>query len=240
MSNDSMEPLLMSEDVLSPRRCHLMTSANPKAAPEPSFGRLLDWNMTQKRTHALSDVLDQLESSINGEHIVIEEVIEKLGHRSFASLMLVFSLICTSPASAIPGITAMVAVIVFILIVQMIAGRNSVWLPDFITHRQMSSAKLRKGIGWLRKPVRFVERFLKVRLTFLFHRPWIWVPPILILCLTLFMPFMEIVPTSGSIASAVIALFAAGLLTRDGALVIASLVALLGVPVVVWHFGFSG
>lgn len=38
------------------------------------------------------------------------------------------------------------------------------------------------------------------------------------LCLTLFMPVMEIVPTSGSIASAVIAVFAAGLLTRDGGL----------------------
>ncbi|MBC7286078.1 exopolysaccharide biosynthesis protein [Hoeflea sp.] len=195
--------------------------------------------MEQERTRALSEVLDQLEASAHGESIAIEEVITTLGRKSFASLMLVFSLISTSPASAIPGITATVAGIVFILVVQMIIGRKCVWLPDFITRRHMSTARLCSGVAWLRKPVQFVEKFLKERLTFLFHRPWLWLPLILILGLTLFMPFMEVIPTSGSVASAVIALFAAGLLTRDGALVVASLLVLLAVPVAVWYFGFS-
>src|SRR5690606_21591654 len=185
------------------------------------------------------DVLDQLESSVHDENIAVAEVIEKLGPHSFASLMLVFSLISTSPASAIPGITTVVAAVVFILVVPMIAGRNCLWLPDFITRRRMSSEKLCKGVGWLRKPVHFVERYLKARLTFLFQRPWLWLPLILILCLTLFMPFMEIIPTSGSIASAVIALFAAGLLTRDGALAVVSLILLLALPAAAWQFGFG-
>ena len=196
--------------------------------------------MADDRRRALSEVLDQLESSVQGDSIAIADVIEKLGHKSFASLMLVFSLISTSPASAIPGITTVVAAIVFILVVQMMVGRKCLWLPEFITRRHMSAAKLCKGIGWLRRPVHFVERYLKPRLTFLFHRPWLWLPLTLILCLTLFMPVMEIVPTSGSIASAVIALFAAGLLTRDGALAVMSLVLLLAVPVAVWQFGFAG
>ena len=72
--------------------------------------------MTDERRRALSEVLDQLESSVHGESITISEVIEKLGHKSFASLMLVFSLISPSPASAIPGITTVVAVIVFPII----------------------------------------------------------------------------------------------------------------------------
>lgn len=194
--------------------------------------------MGQQNHHALSEVLDQLDASIEGDQVAIADVIEALGGRSFASLILVFSLISTSPASAIPGITAMVAVIVFILLVQMMAGRDAVWLPDFITRRQLETEKLRTGIRWLRKPVTFVERFLKVRLTFLFHRPWLWLPQVLILCLTLFMPFLELIPASGSIASAVIALFAAGLLTRDGAMVIASFAVLSGVVVLVWQIGF--
>lgn len=195
--------------------------------------------MAVERTRALSEVLDHLESSAHDESIKVEEVIETLGRKSFAALMLVFSLISASPASAIPGLTATVAGIVFILVVQMIAGRDCVWLPGFITKRRMSTAKLCKGIGWLRRPVQFIERFLKARLTFFFHRPWFWLPLILILALTMFMPFMEVVPTSGSIASAVIALFAAGLLTRDGALVLMSLILLSSVPVAVWYFGFA-
>ena len=194
--------------------------------------------MAEEQGHALSDVLDRLQDSAKDDSITVQEVIEKLGRKSFASLMLIFSLISTSPASAIPGITATVAAIVAILVVQMIIGRDCVWLPQFITRRRMSTEKLCKGIGWLRKPVAFVERFLRPRLVFLVHRPWLLLPLILILGLTLFMPFMEVIPTSGSIASAVIAFFAAGLLTRDGGLVLVSLAVLLAVPVAVWQFGF--
>lgn len=64
-------------------------------------------------------------------------------------------------------------------------------------------------------------------------------PLLLVLSLTLFMPVMEVIPTSGSIASTVIALFAAGLLTRDGLVVALSMLLLAAVPFAVWHFGFS-
>lgn len=195
--------------------------------------------MADGKTRALSDVLDQLESSASGESIKIRQVVDKLGRKSFASLMLTFSLISTSPASAIPGVTAAVGVIVFVLTLQMAVGRRCVWLPDFVMRRELSTQKLCKGIGWLRKPVHFVERFLKPRLQFLLHRPWFFLPLLVILALSIFMPMMEIIPTSGSIASAVIALFAAGLLTRDGGLVLAALILVTTIPVAVWYFGFG-
>jgi hypothetical protein len=68
----------------------------------------------------------------------------------------------------------------------------------------------------------------------------LYLPLGLTLGLTLFMPFMELLPTSGSLASAVIALFAAGLLMRDGALVVMSLVLLAAFPGAVWYFAFRG
>lgn len=195
--------------------------------------------MADEHARALSDVLDRLEDVAHDDSIRVGEVVEHLGHKSFASLMLIFALISTSPASGIPGITAIVAFLVFILAAQMIVGRDCVWLPRFVTKRSMSTDKLCKGIGWLRKPVHFVERFLRPRMTFLVHRPWIVLPLVLILALTIVMPFLEAIPTSGSIASAVIALFAAGLLTRDGGLVMISFGLLLVLPVVVWQFGFG-
>ncbi|NAZ36615.1 exopolysaccharide biosynthesis protein [Rubellimicrobium sp. CFH 75288] len=196
--------------------------------------------MSAPSVHALSDVLDQLERAAHGESITVQEVVDTLGHKSFAALMLVFALVSTSPASAIPGLTATVGIITAILAAQMMWGRRSVWLPGFVTRRQLSTQRLCQGIGWLRRPVRFVETLLRERLTFLLHRPWLLVPLGLIIALALFMPVMEIIPTSGSIASAVIALFAAGLLTRDGALVAIALALLLAVPVAIWHFGFGG
>jgi len=190
-------------------------------------------------SHTLSDVLNRLERSLEGDSVDVEQILEALGERSFASLLLIFPLIAVSPASAIPGITAMVAVIVFMLVGQMILGRKYVWLPAFVRRRRISSAALCKCTGWLRKPVVFVERGLKARLTFLVHRPWLYLPLGLILFLTLFMPFMELVPASGSIASAIIALFAAGLLTRDGGVVLVSLLMLSLLPVLFWQVASS-
>ncbi|WP_370205843.1 exopolysaccharide biosynthesis protein [Pararhodobacter marinus] len=191
----------------------------------------------ERNRKALSHVLDELEQSVEGKEVRVQHVIDTLGHQSFPALMLIFSLISTSPASAIPGITAVVALIVFLLVVQMIIGRDHVWLPDVITRRKMDSGKLCKGIRWLRRPTEFVEKFARPRWTALTHRPWLWLPLILVLFLTLFMPFMEIVPTSGSVASAAIAFFSAGLLTRDGVLIALAPLPLRAAPVIVYTLG---
>lgn len=195
--------------------------------------------MTDGDGHGLTRLLDQLDELADQDSVSISEIVEKLGTSSFASIMLIFTLISASPASAIPGVTAVVGMIVAILVVQMMVGKKSVWLPGILLRRKLSGDKLRKGTGWLRKPVGWAERILRKRLSALLHRPFLFLPLTLILALALFMPVMEVVPTSGSIASTVIALFAAGLLTRDGLLVVLSLMLLLAVPVAVWQFGFS-
>ncbi|UWR35490.1 exopolysaccharide biosynthesis protein (plasmid) [Sulfitobacter sp. W027] len=185
----------------------------------------------------LSGVLDQMEHLSGGadRQITVEEIINCLGKHSFASTILAFSLISTSPASGIPGVTAFVGLVVMFLVVQMIFGRDSLWLPGFIMRRDIAAKKLREGVRWLRRPVAFVDRFLHERTTFLLHRPWIYLPLIMVLLLTMFMPFMEVVPTSGSIASAMIAIFAAGYLMRDGKVVILSMVLMSLLPVgVAW------
>lgn len=188
----------------------------------------------------LTSVLDQLDEMTDEDQVSIGQIVDKLGASSFASLMLIFALIAVSPASAIPGVTASVGLIVAILVVQMMAGKKSAWLPAFLLRRKLSAQKLKTGVAWLRKPVGWIERILRQRLTAVLHRPVLLLPLTLVLCLALFMPVMELVPTSGSIASTVIALFAAGLLVRDGALVILSMTLMLAVPLAIWQFGFTG
>jgi len=187
---------------------------------------------------SLSEVLDALEHSVEGDRTSVQHIIDRLGDRSFPAQMLIFSLISTSPASTIPGLTTAVALIVFLLAAQMIVGRDHAWLPRFITQRELKSRTLLRAIGWLRKPVRAVERYLRPRWSFLTHRPWRWVPLTLILILALAMPLMEFVPSTGSIASAAIALCAAGLLARDGVLIALSLLPLMGLPVAIYALGF--
>lgn len=198
--------------------------------------------MVGNTTRALSEVLDHLdhlEHSTEGKSVSIGALVNELGSHAFASLMLVFALISASPASSIPGITAVVAFIEFIIVVQMLAGRRSLWLPAFISRHSLDKSKLCKGTEWLRKPVHVVERFLKPRLTMFIKPAWIYLPLTLILIVTPAMVFMELIPMSGTLASAAIALFAAGLLTRDGLLVALSIAALATLPLVIWYLGFA-
>ena len=62
----------------------------------------------------LSGVLDEMEHLSGGadRQITVEEIIDCLGKHSFASTILAFSLISTSPASGIPGITAFIGLVV--------------------------------------------------------------------------------------------------------------------------------
>lgn len=168
----------------------------------------------------LGALLEKLEQSAQEQTVSVADVVDTTGPRSFAALMLVFALIAVSPASVVPGVTTGVALFEFILVTQMIAGRRHLWLPDVLARRRIAGEKLRAATRWLSRPVAFTDRLLRPRLSFLTEKPWIYPWLILILVLTLLMPFMEFVPGSGTLAASVIALIAAALLTRDGALLL--------------------
>ncbi|HEX2257492.1 MAG TPA: exopolysaccharide biosynthesis protein [Afifellaceae bacterium] len=187
------------------------------------------------RTRALSEVLDQLEATAHDDSITVQEIMEHLGRKSFAALILVFSLLSASPASAIPGLTTMVALAVAIMVVQMLAGRDCLWLPRYLAERRLPTERLCRAVAWLRRPVAYAERFFKARLSFFVKRPGIFLTLAVMLTITAFMPLMEVIPTSGSIASAAIAFFAAAILTRDGALVLAGLIVVAAIPFAVWY-----
>ncbi len=212
----------------------------PDADPEVTAAAAPYQGSDMSADHALSDVLDQLEGALGDGNISVQDVIETLGARSFASVMLLFSLIAVSPASTIPGVTTSVAMVTFLVAAQMMIGRRHLWLPALITRRQLPATKLARSIKWLRRPIGFVERHLKARLTFLLQPPWLYLPLALVMFLSALMPMMEFIPASGSLAAAVIALFAAGWLTRDGALVGAAVLVLLGIPALIWSLGLPG
>lgn len=168
----------------------------------------------------LSAVLDQLDEIGATTTVSIGAVAEAIGTRSFATLMLIFALIAVSPASIVPGVTTVVALVEFLLVAQMIAGRRHIWLPDLLSDREIPGERLRSAVSWLRRPIAVVDQILQPRLSFLTEKPCLYIWLFLILALTLVMPFMELMPGTGTVASGLIALVAAAVLTRDGALLI--------------------
>lgn len=167
-------------------------------------------------TEEISKVLDDLDEAGDDENVSLGQIVDQMGDRSFAPMLLVPAIIMVSPISSIPGTPTISALIIGLTVAQMLYGRDSLWLPDFLLKRKVSSDRMHKAVNFLRKPVGYVEPVMKERLTFLADRPGNYLALFTCLCITLTMPLMEFVPMLASVAALAISLFAAGILVRDG------------------------
>ena len=183
----------------------------------------------------LSQVLDALASAAEGDAIRVEALVRTLGRHSFPALVLAPSLVAVSPASSIPGMTSTVGLLVATITAQMLWGRKSAWLPGFLTRREISCARLRSALHWLRRPVASLERVAKPRLDALVTRPLVILPISAMLAIGLMMPLLEFVPLSATIAGTLLTIYSVGLLIRDGLLLLLALGLSAAAPMGVWH-----
>jgi len=169
----------------------------------------------------LTEVVDKLGQAGEGESVSVGDILAQFGDRSLAPILLVPALITASPISGIPGVPTLTGIIVGLIVVQMLMGRDTLWVPQVIARRSISKQRLDKAVRFLRKPVGFVDRLLKPRLTWLADRPWNYLALIVCFAIALITPVMELLPFVISIAATAIALFAAGIFTRDGIVLLA-------------------
>jgi hypothetical protein len=97
-------------------------------------------------------------------------LVELFEEKSFAIL---FVLLLGVPALPLPtgGATHVFEIIAVLLAVQLIAGRDHIWLPERWRRLELAGPRQRRFIAGLMKMIRRLERFSRPRLRFLFdHR----------------------------------------------------------------------
>lgn len=116
-------------------------------------------------------VSDQLERWLGGDgDKALGSLIELFGEKSFAIL---FVLLLGVPALPLPtgGATHVFEIIAVLLALELIAGREEIWLPQRWRKLELAGEKQKRFITALMKVVRWLERFSRPRLRFLFdHR----------------------------------------------------------------------
>jgi hypothetical protein len=114
----------------------------------------------------LSDELEEWLASPG--HKRLGDLVEVFGKRSFA---IAFVLLLALPALPLPtgGVTHVFEVIAVLLAMQLMVGRDEIWLPRRLCERELGGDT--KFVTGLIRVIRRVERFSRPRLTFLFgHR----------------------------------------------------------------------
>src|SRR5690349_14130775 len=112
---------------------------------------------------------DEIEAWLQSPgHKRLGDLVEVFGKRSFA---IAFVLLLALPALPLPtgGVTHVFEVIAVLLALQLMVGREEIWLPRRLCERELGGDA--KFLNGLLKVIRRVERFSRPRLTFMFgHR----------------------------------------------------------------------
>ncbi|MDT8879429.1 exopolysaccharide biosynthesis protein [Halomonas saccharevitans] len=172
--------------------------------------------------------LGQLLARVQGagrhaESVSLEAILDSLGQRSFAPFLLVAGLVTLAPLIGdIPGVPTLMAALVVLAAVQLLAGREHIWLPSWLLSRRVSRARFVAVVRWMQRPAHWIDRLLKPRLTWLTRPPAHLPVAVTCLLIALAMPPMEVVPFTANGAGLALTLFALALLAHDG------LMALLG------------
>jgi hypothetical protein len=114
-------------------------------------------------------ISDQIEAWNNSEQPkTLGSLIEVFEEKAFA---IVFVLLLGVPALPAPtgGATHVFELIAMLLSLQLIVGRDQVWLPDRWKQLKLEGPNQQKFVRALLKTIRFLERFSKPRATWVFN-----------------------------------------------------------------------
>lgn len=184
-------------------------------------------------TDNLKGLIDSLDDMIDGESVTLSDIVESMGEHSFATVLLIPALIMVSPISGIPGSPTVAAMLFALISIQMLMGRDALWLPGFLGRLEIPADRLATALNWLRRPATWVDPVIRRRLTFLTDRPASYLAILCCVCIALTMPPMELLPFAASFASGTVALFATGLMARDGVFVVLGYLSVLGLMALV-------
>jgi hypothetical protein len=147
-----------------------MSPETPSAVPEP--GPVEAASVEAETDSAAPEggpVSTELQGWLDGDgEKTLIGLIELFGRKSFA---LLFVILLGVPALPLPtgGATHVFEIIAALLALQLIAGREEIWVPRRWRDLELAGKKSRRFLNGLLKLIRWLERFSRPRLRFLFH-----------------------------------------------------------------------
>ncbi len=82
------------------------------------------------------------ELSEDGDKVAFGDLIEALGSRGFGPLLLIMAGALMLPIATVPGLPAIIGLVVVALGVQMLRGKKGIWLPGFVRRFKLGADRL--------------------------------------------------------------------------------------------------
>lgn len=180
-------------------------------------------------THGAGEVLDEVDHALETDRPTLSDIVEHLGRASFTPLLMVPALAVVSPLSGIPGFSSLCGIAIALVSLQMLAGRDHVWLPRWLLRREIGAERAQNALHWFARPAAWLDRMTRRRLQFLVAGPGAVLPRAVCVVSGAMMPLLELLPFTSSILGGVVLLNAIGFQARDGLFVLVGTGFFLGV-----------
>lgn len=196
------------------------------------MGKACSSSMTD--THPLESVIETADDVAEEDGSAdLKSLIETFGDRAFGPVLTLIGLLAVSPFGAIPGIPIALAVVIVLFAPQILIGRETPWLPDFMSNLTVEESKissLQNSAGkWLSRIDGLVKRRLDWAAGTIARR---FAAAVSIMLACAMVP-LEAIPFAVAIPAAGIVLFGIGLTSRDGLVMLfgfsASAIAIFGI-----------
>ncbi len=175
----------------------------------------------------LSEELAGLRASAGERAVTLREVIQTLGGRAYLLLVLLLSIPFITPIP-LPGLSTPFGLAIALIAFRLSLGQRP-WLSKNLQRKELPAGFIGKVFGVSEKLLRFLEKLLRPRLTFLTDTPLLvqlHAVVILIAALALLLPLP--IPFSNAFPAWTILLLAAGLLERDGLFILTGYAVFVG------------
>lgn len=164
----------------------------------------------------LTALLEAIRPADDETSVSLNDILSRIGQRSFAATLLVLGLLMVSPLSAIPLLPSLVSIVILLIAAQAILGRHHLWLPDVIMRRSISAEKLGRALDSLKRPAAWIDRHRSGRWMVLTRQPVSMLAYLAIIAVALTWPPLSFVPFSTTLSAVGLSLLAAGQTLRDG------------------------
>jgi len=176
---------------------------------------------------SLTQVLDRAAREATRTRVSMGQLAQAFGRAGCLPLMMLPAALVVSPLSGIPLFSSLCGITIFLIALQLLVGRDCVWLPGWLMQREISGARLQKGLARIRPFAGWLDRHAHRRLGLLFYRPVWYLLPVICAFAGGAMPFLELLPFTSSFLGMTVVLLSLAMLARDGLWVLVAMVPFL-------------
>lgn len=181
------------------------------------------------RPHSFSHLIENIAALADDPRVgqpasvSVADIMAVIGRRSYGPLLLVLGLFSVSPATILPGMTSVAALVTLAVSLQLVFGSSHLWLPRMLLRLNVTRASIRTTTSdGLRKWARRLDRVLQPRFVFLSEPPFANAAGFLCALAALATFPLSLIPFAPLIPGLAITVLGLGLFARDGFLLILS------------------